>query len=145
MVSTDDRQVMASTLRRISLLARPRSLGRLVSLPIALPPPRSRLPKPSVSSPITSLYSTSALAPAAIMDFDACVQRLRSGAAVKFPPDANSVAFAQHMDGQDKLRHLRDEFVLPTKASLKKKSLDGKLPREYTHVARPKATAPHSM
>ncbi|GJN79915.1 kynureninase [Purpureocillium lilacinum] len=68
------------------------------------------------------------------MDFDACVQRLRSGAAVKFPPDANSVAFAQHMDGQDKLRHLRDEFVLPTKASLKKKALDGKLPPQLTTI-----------
>lgn len=64
------------------------------------------------------------------MDLSACVDRLRSGAAHEFPAEANSLAFAQQMDVQDKLRHLRDEFVLPSKASLKKRALDGKLPGE---------------
>lgn len=62
------------------------------------------------------------------MDLSTYVDRLRSGSAVKFAPDANSLAFAQKLDSQDKLSHLRDEFVLPTKASLKKKALDGTIP-----------------
>ena len=65
-------------------------------------------------------------------DLDNFVDRLRSGAPVKFPADVNSLAFAQGLDGQDKLAHLRNEFTLPTKASLKKKALDGNLPGTYT-------------
>ncbi|POR33300.1 Kynureninase, partial [Tolypocladium paradoxum] len=64
------------------------------------------------------------------MDLAACVDRLRSGAAPEFPADADSLAFAQQLDLQDKLRHLRDEFVLPSKASLKKRALDGRLPAQ---------------
>ncbi|UKZ57575.1 Kynureninase 1 [Trichoderma virens] len=62
------------------------------------------------------------------MDLPAYVERLRSGAPPKFPADANSLEFAQKLDSQDSLRHLRDEFILPTKASLKKKALDGSIP-----------------
>ena len=62
------------------------------------------------------------------MDLPAFVDRLRSGEAPKFPSDANSLAFAQKLDSQDSIRHLRDEFVIPTKASLRKKSLDGRIP-----------------
>ncbi|KAF7562462.1 hypothetical protein G7046_g1681 [Stylonectria norvegica] len=62
------------------------------------------------------------------MDFSTFVDRLRSGASPKFPHDANSIAFAQKLDSQDSLSHLRDEFMLPTKASLKKKALDGLVP-----------------
>jgi kynureninase len=61
-------------------------------------------------------------------DLSEFVDRLRGGAPAKFPHDANSLAFAQKLDSQDALRHLRDEFVLPTKASLKKKALDGTIP-----------------
>ncbi|RKL00443.1 Kynureninase 1 [Fusarium oxysporum] len=61
------------------------------------------------------------------MELSGFVERLRSGAAAKFPSDANSLDFARHLDSQDKLSHLRDEFVLPTKKSLKKKALDGSL------------------
>ncbi|PNY26906.1 Kynureninase [Tolypocladium capitatum] len=68
------------------------------------------------------------------MDLSACVDRLRSGAAHEFPADASSVAFARHMDSQDKLRHLRDEFVLPSKASLKKRALDGTMPEQAAVV-----------
>ena len=62
------------------------------------------------------------------MDLPALVDRLRSGAAPKFPTNANSLEFAQSLDAQDSIRHLRDEFILPTKKSLKKKSLDGSIP-----------------
>lgn len=67
------------------------------------------------------------------MDFSAFVDRLRSGASPDFPADANTLAFAQKLDSQDQLKHLRDEFVLPTKASLKKKALDGSLPGRNSH------------
>lgn len=62
------------------------------------------------------------------MDLAAYVERLRGGAAAKFPANANSVEFARTLDAQDSLSHLRDEFILPTKASIKKTALDGTLP-----------------
>lgn len=62
------------------------------------------------------------------MDLPAFVERLRSGAPPKFPADADSLQFAQKLDSQDSLRHLRDEFILPTKGSLKKRALDGTIP-----------------
>ncbi|RSL93304.1 Kynureninase 1 [Fusarium oligoseptatum] len=62
------------------------------------------------------------------MELSGFVDRLRSGASPKFPQDANSLEFARHLDSQDKLSHLRDEFVIPTKRSLKKKALDGSIP-----------------
>lgn len=65
------------------------------------------------------------------------VDKLRSGEAPQFPADANSLAFAQGLDAQDKLAHLRDEFILPTKSSLKKKALDGTIPGEFSSPLRP--------
>ncbi|KAH6609734.1 kynureninase [Trichoderma cornu-damae] len=62
------------------------------------------------------------------MDLPAYVERLRGGAPPNFPTDANSLQFAQELDSQDSLRHLRDEFILPTKGSLKKRALDGTIP-----------------
>ena len=56
------------------------------------------------------------------------VERLRSGKALEFPTDASALAFAQNLDSQDSLRHLRDEFIIPTKGSFKKKALDGSIP-----------------
>ncbi|KAF5025365.1 hypothetical protein F66182_2530 [Fusarium sp. NRRL 66182] len=64
------------------------------------------------------------------MELSGFVDRLRSGASPKFPHDANSLEFARNLDSQDKLSHLRDEFVLPTKQSLKKKALDGSIPSD---------------
>ncbi|KAG5987357.1 Kynureninase 1 [Claviceps pusilla] len=64
------------------------------------------------------------------MDLAAAVDRLRSGDVIEFPEDANTLAFARKLDAQDPLSHLRNEFVLPTKASLKKKALDGSFPGE---------------
>lgn len=65
------------------------------------------------------------------MEFETFVDRLRSGEAPKFPHDANTLDFARKLDTQDSLRHLRDEFVIPTKASLKKKALDGRIPGTF--------------
>ncbi|KHN94681.1 Kynureninase [Metarhizium album ARSEF 1941] len=62
------------------------------------------------------------------MDLAALVDQLRSGSAPKFPADANTLAFARKLDSQDQLKHLRDEFILPTKGSLKKRALDGSIP-----------------
>nr|WOD45983.1 Kynureninase (L-kynurenine hydrolase) [Trichoderma atroviride] len=67
------------------------------------------------------------------MDLSAFVERLRSGAPPKFPADADSLQFAQKLDSQDSLRHLRDEFILPTKGSLKKRALDGTIPGELNN------------
>ncbi|KAI6760454.1 hypothetical protein HG530_009314 [Fusarium avenaceum] len=66
------------------------------------------------------------------MELSALVQRLRSGASPKFPTEANSLDFARNLDSQDELSHLREEFVLPTKKSLKKKALDGSIPNGVT-------------
>lgn len=62
------------------------------------------------------------------MDLPAYIDRLRRGEPAQFPPDADAAAFARRLDEQDQLRHLRHEFLLPTKASLKKHALDGSLP-----------------
>ncbi|KAL6856539.1 pyridoxal phosphate-dependent transferase [Trichoderma novae-zelandiae] len=62
------------------------------------------------------------------MSLKTFVERLRSGAPPQFPQDANSLQFARALDSQDSLRHLRDDFILPTKASLKKRALDGAIP-----------------
>jgi kynureninase len=56
------------------------------------------------------------------------VDRLRGGSPAKFPSSANTLEFAQQLDSQDSIRHLRDEFIIPTKGSLKKKALDGRIP-----------------
>ncbi|PHH66228.1 hypothetical protein CDD81_7821 [Ophiocordyceps australis] len=58
------------------------------------------------------------------------ISRLRRGDKVEFPAEASSLAFAQTLDSQDELRKLRDEFILPTRASRKKRSLDGKMPEQ---------------
>ncbi len=58
------------------------------------------------------------------MDFFAeNVERLQSGKPAAFPEDAGTVEFARTLDAQDELRHFRDEYLFPTKTSLKTKSL----------------------
>lgn len=59
------------------------------------------------------------------MDLTSYAESLRAGKAANFPANATALAFAEALDGQDKLSHLRNEFVLPTKASLKKRALNG--------------------
>ncbi|KAL8308391.1 hypothetical protein RB593_006627 [Gaeumannomyces tritici] len=48
--------------------------------------------------------------------------------AVEFPANAGTLEYARSQDAQDPLRHLREHFIFPTVASLKKKALDGKIP-----------------
>ncbi|KAK1964336.1 kynureninase [Colletotrichum sublineola] len=62
------------------------------------------------------------------MEFATFAEQIRSGRPAKFPANAISFEFAQQLDAQDSLRHLRDEFIIPTRGSLKKKSLNGTLP-----------------
>lgn len=72
------------------------------------------------------------------MSSSALLSQIRSAGAAKFPSNANSVEFAQELDAQDSLRHLRDEFTLPTRKSLKKKVLDGTLPSEILPLPLPR-------
>lgn len=62
------------------------------------------------------------------MDFTSNVKRLRGGQAPSFPSEANTLQYAQSLDAQDEIGHLRNEFIIPTRGSLKKKSLNGVLP-----------------
>ncbi|KAI8289198.1 Kynureninase 1 [Colletotrichum sp. SAR11_57] len=64
------------------------------------------------------------------MEFAAFAEQIRSGHPAKFPTNANTAEYAQQLDAQDKLRHLRDEFIIPTKDSLKKKELNGTYPNK---------------
>ncbi|KAJ3492661.1 hypothetical protein NLG97_g5233 [Lecanicillium saksenae] len=76
------------------------------------------------------------------MDLSAYVERLRGGGPAKFPADANSIEFAQKLDSQDELSHLRYEFILPTKSSIRKTALDGNLPTTAkTHSAETNGTS----
>ncbi|KAI8317389.1 Kynureninase 1 [Colletotrichum sp. SAR11_240] len=64
------------------------------------------------------------------MEFAAFAEQIRSGHPAKFPTNANTAEYAQQLDAQDKLRHLRDEFIIPTKGSLRKKELNGTFPNK---------------
>ncbi|KAK2068101.1 hypothetical protein P8C59_002765 [Phyllachora maydis] len=78
------------------------------------------------------------------MDFASLVKVLRSGQTAEFPEDADSLEFARSLDAQDKLGHLRDQFILPTKGSLKKTALDGSIPGGGANLdAAHKAAADH--
>lgn len=59
---------------------------------------------------------------------------LLNGESARFPTNASSLQFARTMDKQDDLGYLRDEFILPTKASLKKLELDGSIPGTLTSL-----------
>lgn len=47
-----------------------------------------------------------------------------------FPPEANSEEYAQALDAKSPLKHLRHDFIIPTKKSLKTKTVTrhGKFP-----------------
>ncbi|KAK5124997.1 Kynureninase 1 [Meristemomyces frigidus] len=61
-------------------------------------------------------------------------ERLRAGSDPKFPENANTVEYAENLDANDSLCQLRDQFVLPTKASIRKKALDGRSPSSVEHT-----------
>lgn len=54
------------------------------------------------------------------MEYQSLLEEIESGRdATPFPQEAREQAFAQKLDAQDPLRHLRDNFVFPTKRSMK--------------------------
>lgn len=55
------------------------------------------------------------------MDFAATADQIRAGKKPDFHD--SSLAYAQSLDSADPLRHLREDYVFPTKASLKSKAL----------------------
>jgi kynureninase len=64
------------------------------------------------------------------MEFASKVKVLRDGRTPEFPAEANSLEYARSLDKQDRLSHLREQFIIPTKGSLRKKALDGTIPGE---------------
>lgn len=95
--------------------------------------PASMGSSPLVATPSDFNHELRRVAPAEShchMDckYAALVDRLRGGEPAKFPPETSTAAFAQALDTQDPLRSLRDDFIIPTKASLKKQALDGSIP-----------------
>jgi kynureninase len=65
------------------------------------------------------------------MAFNGFVDILRAGKKPQFPSNAASAEYAAEMDSQDELKHLRNEFILPTKTSLAKTALDGTIPGRF--------------
>lgn len=61
---------------------------------------------------------------------------------IEFPGNANTLEFARSEDAQCPLRHMREHFIFPTRASLKKRALDGKLPAYPPNHAKPGEAAP---
>jgi kynureninase len=59
------------------------------------------------------------------IEFQSFVKTLRAGSKPEFPPEAKSIEYAKQLDANDELGSLRNNFIIPTKASLKKKSLNG--------------------
>lgn len=59
------------------------------------------------------------------------IKAFRAGQKLEFPSDSKSIEYARQLDSQDKLSSLRENFIIPTKASVRKKTLDGRLPGEY--------------
>jgi kynureninase len=53
------------------------------------------------------------------------VKQIKHGPPLDFKDDirAYKKEYAQSLDKQDPLRHLRDEFIIPSKADLKRKTL----------------------
>ena len=56
--------------------------------------------------------------------YQSFIKTLRAGQKPEFPAHAKSIEYARELDAQDKLRHLRDDFNIPTKSSLRKKALN---------------------
>ncbi|KIW08827.1 kynureninase [Verruconis gallopava] len=51
------------------------------------------------------------------------IERLSRGDSVKFPHNANTLEYAQELDGQERFRSFREQFRIPTKSSLKRKAI----------------------
>lgn len=57
------------------------------------------------------------------MNAVAAIDRLRHGEAIQWPTQAKRLDFAESLDDDPNLVRLREEFVVPTKGQLKRKSL----------------------
>ncbi|KAK3681047.1 kynureninase 2 [Podospora appendiculata] len=68
------------------------------------------------------------------MDFTTKLKTLRAGETPVFPSEATALQYAQTLDAQDQLSYLREQFILPTRRSIKKKALDGTIPGIYSTV-----------
>ncbi|KAK8097221.1 pyridoxal phosphate-dependent transferase [Apiospora kogelbergensis] len=76
------------------------------------------------------------------MEFQTIVERLRAGQDPKFPANANSLEYAATLSSQDPLKHLKEEFILPTKGSLRKKGLSGTAaPANASHTSSSNGTS----
>ncbi|KAI0140525.1 kynureninase [Xylariaceae sp. FL1272] len=53
------------------------------------------------------------------MGFNTIFQTIQKGGTVAFPDQGNTVGYARSLDAQDPLAHLRNEFIFPTKRSLR--------------------------
>ncbi|KAJ9134087.1 Kynureninase [Pleurostoma richardsiae] len=62
------------------------------------------------------------------MSFSSQVASLRNGQSPEFSGDAKTLDYAQSLDSQDPIGHLRHEFILPTKTSIQKTALTGSIP-----------------
>ncbi|EFX06100.1 kynurenine hydrolase-like protein [Grosmannia clavigera kw1407] len=54
------------------------------------------------------------------MDFATPLEAVQTTGKASFPAEANSLEYARRLDSQDVLRDLRDQFIFPTRASLKR-------------------------
>jgi kynureninase len=56
--------------------------------------------------------------------FQSLIKSLRAEQKPEFPPEAASIEYARQLDAQDTLSFLRDNFIIPSRSSLKKKALN---------------------
>lgn len=57
------------------------------------------------------------------MDFAAVAGQVRAGKKPDFFDGSSLLSYAQSLDSADPLAHLREDYIFPTKTSLKSKSL----------------------
>ncbi|KAK5655819.1 hypothetical protein OQA88_5357 [Cercophora sp. LCS_1] len=53
------------------------------------------------------------------MNVDSFADALRQGLPLDFTPETNSLEFAKAMDARDEIGHMRSQFIIPTKGSLR--------------------------
>ncbi|KAG8631061.1 hypothetical protein KVT40_000201 [Elsinoe batatas] len=58
------------------------------------------------------------------MNVQQAIEQLRRGEKPSFPSEADSLEFAEQLDQRDEIKHFRDEFMIPTKAQLKRTTLE---------------------
>ena len=87
---------------------------------------------------IRLIYHSGSLHPKIIMDFASKLEQLQQGQTAEFPDDAKTLEYARLLDSQDELAHMRDQFIIPTRASLRKTALNrtcpGKLMRAFNSL-----------